>query len=91
MTAKQWRDKNPKVSGNLRDYASIQQLLVLANLESFNAELINRSVAQEKRLKILNEVAVSQIKSLSENQTKTLEKLNFMIEDNNKGDNNAKD
>lgn len=78
MTAKQWRDKNPNISGNLRDYASITQLLVLTNLESFNAELINRKITQDKRLKILNEIAVSQTKSLTQNQIQALDKINFL-------------
>ena len=63
-TAKQWREQNPDVKGNIRDYATIEQLLVLANIESFNAELIRQNIPQPQRLKVLNEMAISQLKSL---------------------------
>ena len=63
-TAKQWRDENTKLEGNIRDYASLQQLLVLANLESYNAILIKQSCMQEERMKLLHDLAVQQMKTL---------------------------
>ena len=63
-TAKQWRDENKKLEGNIRDYASLQQLLVLANMESYNAILIKQDCAQEERMKLLHELAVQQMKTL---------------------------
>lgn len=68
-TAKQWREENPKEKGNIRDDATIQQLVVLSNLESINALLINQEINQQKRLKQLNEIAISQMKSLLNNNT----------------------
>lgn len=63
-TAKQWRDENTKLEGNIRDYASLQQLLVLANMESYNAILIKQGFAQEERMKLLHDLAVQQMKTL---------------------------
>ena len=63
-TAKQWRDENAKLEGNIRDYASLQQLLVLANMESYNAILIKRGCTQEERMKLLHDLAVQQMKTL---------------------------
>lgn len=67
-TAKQWRDSNPSDKGNIRDYATIQQLVVLSNLESINAMLIAQSLPQNERLIQLNKIAITQMKSLVENQ-----------------------
>lgn len=67
MTAKEWRDKNVKKQGNIRDYADVSQLVVLVNLESFNAELIKQGIEQSNRLKELNEIAIAQMKSLLDN------------------------
>jgi hypothetical protein len=64
MTAKQWRDENPRVEGNIRDTASIEQLVVLSNLESINAVLIYQGLQQSERLMQLNKIAISQMKSL---------------------------
>ena len=61
QTAKQWRDSNPKLEGNMRDYAGIEQLLVLANIEGMNAELIHMKLPQGERLKRLNEIAIRQM------------------------------
>lgn len=61
LTAKQWRDAQPSALGNMRDHASIEQLLVLANLESLNAELIYMGLAQQLRLKQLNDAAIRQM------------------------------
>ncbi|HEY4628684.1 MAG TPA: KilA-N domain-containing protein [Flavobacterium sp.] len=63
-TAKQWRDANPSQKGNIRDEASIVQLVVLSNLESINAMLIQQGISQPERLQKLNALAISQIKSL---------------------------
>lgn len=60
-TAKQWRDENPGKKGNIRDYATIEQLLVIANMESYNAILIEQGVSQKDRLKLLNQMARTQI------------------------------
>ncbi len=57
MTAKEWKDKNPNLDGNMRDYANILQLV---NLENLNAEMINQGIAQNKRLERLNEIAKKQ-------------------------------
>jgi len=63
-TAKQWRDENPALQGNLRDHATIEQLIVLSNLESINAVLIRQGLTSQERLQRLNQIAISQIKSL---------------------------
>lgn len=49
MTAKEWKDKNPNLDGNMRDYANILQLVILINLENLNAEMINQGITQNKR------------------------------------------
>lgn len=64
ITAKQWRDANPKAIGNIRDEASIEQLVVLSNLESINAVLIHQGLQQTERLIQLNNIAIAQMKSL---------------------------
>jgi hypothetical protein len=71
-TARQWRDANPKLEGNVRDYASIEQLLVLANMEGMNAEFINMELAQGERLKRLNQIAIRQMQILSSSKLKAL-------------------
>jgi hypothetical protein len=65
MTAADWRKQNPKLDGNIRDYADIAQLVCLANLESLNAHLINDGVLQEKQNLALNKTAISQMKILT--------------------------
>ena len=65
QTAKQWRDVNPKLEGNMREYATIEQLLVLANIEGMNAEFIHMALPQGKRLKRLNEIAIRQMRVLT--------------------------
>lgn len=67
MTAKEWRDRNPDKNGNLRDYATLEQLVVLSNLESINALLIQQSLSQQERLIQLNRVAITQMGSLLDN------------------------
>jgi len=68
MTAKQWRDANPDLKGNIRDYATLEQLVVLSNMESINALLIGQQLAQGERLVQLNQVAITQMRSLTENK-----------------------
>lgn len=68
-TAKQWRDENPNKKGNVRDYADVTQLVVLANLESMNAELISQGLSQSKRLAVLNQIAIRQMQSLLDNSS----------------------
>jgi len=63
-TAKQWRDANPAADGNIRDEATIEQLVVLSNLESINAVLIHQGKAQPERLLQLNTIAITQMRSL---------------------------
>lgn len=65
-TAKEWKEQNPNAKGNMRDEANIQQLIVLSNLESMNAELIKQGVPQNKRLVFLNKMAIEQLSSLME-------------------------
>jgi len=63
-TSKEWRVENPDKKGNIRDYATIQQLIVLSNLESMNAELIKGGISQRERLCKLNKMAIEQLTSL---------------------------
>ncbi len=64
LTAKQWRELNLEKKGNIRDYASVEQLVVLANLESLNAEFIKQNLSPQKRLEKLNTIAIEQLKLL---------------------------
>ena len=73
ITAKQWRDANPKAEGNIRDMARIEQLVVLSNMESINSILIHQGIKQSERLQQLNKIAITQMKSLVAN--KQLKKL----------------
>ena len=74
ITAAQWRKENPGKKGNMRDYATIEQLLVLTNLESLNAHLIGNGIPQNERLHTLHETAVQQLISLT--KSKSVEILN---------------
>ncbi len=65
QTAKQWRDANPKLDGNMRDHATIEQLLVLANMEGLNAEFIHMKLPQGQRLTKLNAIAIRQMRTLT--------------------------
>lgn len=69
MTAKEWRIENTDVKGNIRDYATIEQLLVLANMESFNAMLMEQGLSQRDRLIQLNAMAKSQLIVLEKQNT----------------------
>jgi len=66
-TAKQWKELNPNLEGNIRDNATLEQLLVLANMESMNAEFIRMQITQSERLLKLNQIAITQLKSLLNN------------------------
>ena len=77
-TAKQWREENPNLKGNMRDYASLNELLVLANMESYNAVLIEKGLPQKERMIELRKLARTQIISLqniNNNDIKKLEKI----------------
>lgn len=64
MTARQWREINPELKGNIRDYASINQLICLSNMENLNAVFINDGIPQSERLEKLNKIAIQQMKVL---------------------------
>lgn len=74
LTAKEWRENNSDKKGNVRDYASLEQLVVLSNMESINALLISQGIAPSERLRELNKVAITQMKSLLKN--KAIKQLN---------------
>ena len=69
MTAKEWRDANPELKGNIRDYATINQLICLSNMESLNAIFINEGLPQAERLRRLNAIAIRQMSVLEGNET----------------------
>ena len=68
-TAKEWREKYPDLKGNIRDYATLEQLVVLSNMESYNSELIKMQIPSDERLKKLNKIAIDQMKVLIENRS----------------------
>lgn len=68
MTAKEWRENNPNLEGNIRDYADILHLIVLSNLEVLNASMIDNNISQSKRLEKLNMTAIKELKILSNNK-----------------------
>ena len=70
MTAKQWRESNPDRTGNIRDYATINQLICLSNMENLNAVFINDGLSQGERLEKLNRIAIQQMKILEEDNSK---------------------
>jgi len=72
MTAKEWRDANPKLKGNIRDYASIHQLICLSNMGNLNAVFINEKMSQSERLIKLNQIAIQQMKVLQEVENRKL-------------------
>jgi len=69
ITAKNWRNANSDKAGNIRDFASLEQLVVLSNMESINALLIKQNLSQSERLTQLNKVAIAQMKSLIESSS----------------------
>ena len=68
MTAQQFRNNNPNSEGNIRDHATLEQLVVLSNMESINALLIQQGISSQERILQLNQVAISQMKSLVESK-----------------------
>ena len=66
MTARQWREQNPDKKGNIRDYASINELICLSNMENLNAVFINDGMPQSERLMKLNQIAIQQMKILED-------------------------
>lgn len=78
MTAKEWREKNPNLKGNIRDYATINQLICLSNMENLNAVFINDNLSQNERLEKLNKIAIQQMKVLE-----NVEERKILTEDSN--------
>ena len=72
MTAKEWRTKNPNLDGNIRDYATMNELICLANLENLNSVFINEGLKQSERLEKLNKIAISQMQILNDTDIKYL-------------------
>jgi hypothetical protein len=72
MTAKQWREANPDLNGNIRDYATINELICLSNMENINAVLINDGMPQGERLIKLNQIAIQQMQVLEDNEGRKL-------------------
>jgi hypothetical protein len=70
MTAKQWREANPELKGNIRDYATINELICLSNMENINAVLINEGMPQSERLVKLNKIAIQQMQVLEDTNLK---------------------
>lgn len=70
IIAKQWRELNPELKGNIRDYASINELICLSNLENLNALFINENLSQKERLVKLNQIAIQQMSILKEVENK---------------------
>lgn len=66
VTAKEWREANPDVKGNIRDYATINQLICLSNMENLNAVFINDNLPQRERLIKLNQIAIQQMSVLED-------------------------
>lgn len=75
ITAKQWREENTEKSGNIRDYATLNQLLVLANMESYSAILIEQGKSLSERLQLLNKLAIRQMEAIQEINMDTIQKL----------------
>ena len=69
ITAKQWREANPTLKGNIRDYATINELICLSNMENINAVLIDDGIPQHDRLVRLNQVAIQQMRVLAGSST----------------------
>ena len=84
QTAKEWRINNPKLDGNIRDYASINELICLSNLENLNSVFINDGLSQSIRLERLNKIAISQMQILNNTDTILLENNRNLIKKNNK-------
>lgn len=76
ITAKEWREANPELKGNIRDYATINELICLSNMENLNAVFINENIPQTERLIKLNQIAIQQMKVLHEVENRKLLKGN---------------
>ena len=72
MTAKEWREMNPNLKGNIRDYATINELISLSNMENLNAVFINEGLPQRERLIKLNRIAIQQMQILQEVENRKL-------------------
>ena len=72
MTAKQWREAYADKKGNIRDYATINELICLSNMENLNAVFIDQGIPQSERLVKLNQIAIQQMKVLADNQGRNL-------------------
>lgn len=72
LTAKMWRENNPELKGNIRDYATINELICLSNMENLNAVFIDQGVPQSERLIRLNKIAIQQMKVLEESKGRNL-------------------
>ena len=72
MTAKQWRDAHPEMKGNIRDYASINELICLSNMENLNVVFIDQGMPQSERLVKLNQIAIQQMKVLENESNRNL-------------------
>ena len=84
-TAREWRNENQDLKGNIRDYATIEQLIVLVNLENLNANFIKNKMEQRERLMELNKIARIQLESLLNNKSvKNLKKFNTKLLDGKK-------
>ena len=81
MTAKEWKDKNPNLDGNMRDYANILQLVILSNLENLNSEMIAQGIEQKIRLERLNAIAKKQYSILQ--NSKGIKKIEMLDENDN--------
>ena len=72
MTAKQWREANPELKGNIRDYATINELICLSNMENLNAVFIDNGIPQGERLVRLNQIAIQQMRILEDDGSRKL-------------------
>jgi hypothetical protein len=72
VTAKQWREANPELKGNIRDYATINELICLSNMENLNAVFIEQGISQGERLIKLNQIAIHQMQVLEDNSDRKL-------------------
>ena len=76
QTAKEWREENPKSKGNMRDEATLNQLLVLANMESYNAILIEQGLKQSERIQLINTLAIKQLETIENIGSESIKRLN---------------
>ena len=82
--AKQWHEENPDLRGNIRDYASLNELLVLANMESYNAVLIGKGTGQKERMIELRKLARTQLTSLEKLNNRSIKKLEYSGNEKNR-------